>query len=141
MTVSEKDFSRQVEDLLKIYHWQWIHIRPARVLRHGREIYETPYSGHKGFLDYLCLRPPRIVVFELKNEQAEMTTDQQEWFLLWEQCQRTIIIQPLKIKGNTVNMKFSGKTEILTLPEVYLWRPSDIEPNGGKILEILELGK
>ena len=127
LKISETMFAGQVEDLLSIYRWHWYHPRPARVLRGGKEIYETPYAGQKGFLDYLALRPPRILVVELKDETKEMSPEQSEWFRLWEECQRTIIVQPLKIKGNRVDMKLKETTTILTLPEIYLWRPSDYD--------------
>jgi len=97
--ISETAFASQVEALLDIGHWRWMHPRPARVRRHGQDIYETAYSGHKGWLDYLALRPPRILVFELKNDKAKMTPEQVMWFELWK----------------------------MVLNEVYLWRPSQIE--------------
>jgi hypothetical protein len=99
--VTETQFAKTVEDLLNLYHWHWIHLRPARVLRNGIEIYETAYSGHKGFLDYLAIRPPRIVVAEIKGFNGKMTDEQQEWFDLWKQ--------------------YEDCAEV----EVYLWRPGD----------------
>ncbi len=132
--ISEGDLASQVESLLNIYHWQWIHIRPARVLRHGKETYETSYSGHKGFLDYLCLRPPRIIVFELKNEKGELTPEQKEWYRLWEECQKVITLGPLDISGAVAALGMINPIPILYLPEVYLWRPSDIET----VIEILK---
>ncbi len=124
--ISETAFASQVESLLNLCHWQWIHIRPARVLRRGKEIYETPYSGHKGFLDYLALRPPRIVVAELKSEDGEMTPEQQEWFDLWKQCQRIITSEPLIVRGQKVTLNLQG-VRLLYLPEIYLWWPSQFD--------------
>ena len=137
LKISEADLSRTVEGYLDTFHWRWAHIRPARVLRHGKEIYETPYSGHKGLLDYIAVRPPRLLFFELKSENGKLSLEQHGWFEDLEECSRTIIVQPLEIHGNKVDMKLNKKTEILTLPEVYLFYPSDLEPDGGKILEVL----
>jgi hypothetical protein len=102
--ITETQFASTVEGLLNLYHWHWIHLRPARVLRNGIEIYETPYSGMKGFMDYLAIRPPRIVVAEIKGFNGKLTDEQQEWFDLWTQCQ---------LVENQWNV------------EVYLWRPGD----------------
>ena len=129
--ISETAFSSQIEDLFNIYHWHWAHFRPAFTNKGWR----TPVSGKgKGFLDYIALRPPRILVIELKDDHSKLRPEQEEWFRLWEECQRTIIIQPLEIHGNKVDMKLDRKTEILTLPEVYLFRPDQFD----EILEILK---
>ncbi len=132
--ISETAFASQVEDLLEIYHWLWMHIRPARVRRGGRDVYETPYSGHKGWLDYLALRPPRIVVFELKDAYKQMTPEQEEWFKAWEDCQRTVIFEPLRVKGSTAALSCLKGLPIGTMPEVYLFRPLDIE----RVVEVLK---
>ena len=75
--------------------------------------WRPPVSGHgKGFLDYIALRPPRIVVIELKNDTAPMTAEQLEWYTKWLACRS-------KIKT------LLGKWTVS--PEVYLWRPDDFE--------------
>ena len=80
--MNEKDFSTQIEDLLRIGGWdRWIHLRPARVRRHGKDIYETAYSGHKGFLDYLAMRTltKETIWFELKGDGGKLTPEQRDW--------------------------------------------------------------
>lgn len=131
--ISEANLAAFVEDCLERFDWQWMHIRPARVLRNGREIYETPYTGHKGWLDYLCMRPPRVVVIELKSESGKMTPEQQKWFNLWEQCQKTIFLNDLYIKGKQIKGELNDGTKVLTLPEVYTFRPADRD----EILKVL----
>ena len=125
--ISETAFASQVEDLLEIYKWVWIHLRPARVRRGGRDVYETAYSGHKGFLDYVALRPPRIVIFELKDQYKPLTPEQELWFKTWEDCQRTVIFEPLRVKGATAALSCLKGLPIGTMPEVYLWRPSQFD--------------
>ncbi len=80
--MNEKDFSTQIEDLLAIGGWdRWIHLRPARVKRRGKDIYETAYSGHKGFLDYLAMRTltKETIWFELKGDGGKVTPEQRDW--------------------------------------------------------------
>lgn len=134
--ISETAFASQVEDLLNIGHWRWMHPRPGRVRRYGRDVYETAYSGHKGWLDYVALRPPRLLVFELKDAYSKMTPEQEEWFNLWEECQKTLLLDAVTLRNGkgVIEMGFArGKTTTLILPEVYLWRPSQIE----EVTEIL----
>ena len=118
MKVSERDFSKSVEDLLKFYGWQFVHFRPARVMRHGKETYETAYTGNKGFPDYFCTKPPRILIFELKSETGKLSQEQKDWIDLLKSCQ-----QP--------NMNLYKTCDF---PEVYVWRPDEIE-NIAKILQ------
>ena len=110
-SITETAFSYNIEDALYKLGWRWMHPRPARVRRHGRDIYETAYSGHKGWLDYFAIRAPRILVFELKDDKANMTPEQEEWFAAWLACQ----------KDNP-------------FLEVYLWRPKQF----CEILEVLK---
>ena len=91
-------------------------------------------SGSKGFLDYIAIRPPRILVIELKSEKGTLSPEQQEWFTLWEQCQKTLLLTLLlDFKGNKAQLDLPRKPAVLLVPEVYLWKPSDFE----KITEIL----
>lgn len=129
--ISETAFAHNVEEALYTFRWRFMHPRPARVRRHGREIYETAYSGHKGFLDYIALRAPRVLVFELKDAYSKMTPEQEEWFAEWKECVRMITFVGI-VKGQIP----VGETELCLHPsiEVYLWRPRDFD----KILEVLK---
>ena len=92
--ITEKEFSQQVEDLLNLFGWRWCHFRPART-EYG---WRTPLSGYPGFLDYIAVKN-RLIIFELKSENGNLTSAQEEW------------LDTLKACGQ----------------EVYLWRPADIE--------------
>ena len=48
----EADLASWFEDFLTIHGYKWFHIRSGRVLRDGKEIYETPTSGETGIEDY-----------------------------------------------------------------------------------------
>jgi hypothetical protein len=83
MEISEHDFSTQVESLLEMFGWVWVHFRPARTL-HG---YRTPFSGKPGYPDYYAVReihPDEFqrYHFELKSEKGKLTDDQKEWVRL-----------------------------------------------------------
>ena len=77
----------------------------------GWMYYHTWRSIHSpaGFPDCCFLRE-RVVWAELKRENGQPTPEQYEW------------LEALAEAGQ----------------EVYLWRPSDMEPNGGEILEVLK---
>ena len=96
MPITEAQLAQQVEHLLSLYNWRWTHFRPALTLRGWR----TPLSGFPGFLDYLAVRPPRLLVFELKSEVGVASLDQVEWFTMLNECPGV---------------------------EVFLWKPWDLE--------------
>ena len=89
-----------IEQLLDLYHWQWMHMRPAQTVRGWR----TAASGCPGWPDYYAMRVERsgevrTLVIEAKGQRDKPTPDQQSWLDLFS----------------------------LTDAEVYVWRPSDRE--------------
>jgi hypothetical protein len=74
-------------------------------------IYHTFLSkwSHAGFPDLVLVRE-RVIFAEIKRETGQPSAEQYEW------------LEALAEAGQ----------------EVYLWRPSDMEPNGGEILEVLK---
>lgn len=123
--ISEADFASQVEDLLERFGWKWVHMRPARVLRHRKETYETAYSGHKEFLDYLAIRAPRILVAELKPGTGKLSPEQEEWLKAWEDCQRAVTVEPINVGNKWQTHRVINGLKFFVLPEVYVWRPED----------------
>ena len=73
MSLSEKDFSKQVKDLASVFHWH---------------LYHTWTSIHsaKGFPDLVMVKPPRLIFCELKNETGKLTESQEEWGELLKAC-------------------------------------------------------
>lgn len=138
--ISETDFAGQVYDLLNLYQWRWIHQRPAWSERGWR----TPIRGNdpdgfkgKGLPDIIAVRPPRLLFIELKDQYRKPTLEQDAWLEALKECQKVITTAPIEMRHG-IGFVFPEKnTPIIIIPEVYLWRPSDIEPNGGKILETL----
>ncbi|KKK55200.1 hypothetical protein LCGC14_3076950 [marine sediment metagenome] len=119
MELKESDFASWFEDLLDTYGYKWMHPRPARVKRGGVEIYETAYSGHKGYLDYTIAHEvkQRLIFAELKSETGKLSPDQQLWIDTLKECQRQITLTPVPIPiGRKLKLFYSF--------EVYVWRPS-----------------
>ena len=71
LTISEKDFRKQVIDLLKTFHWRY---------------YFTWNSIHSpaGFPDIVAARLSRLIFAELKSDKGKVTPEQQEWLDLLE---------------------------------------------------------
>ena len=127
--ISETAFASQVEDLLKMFGWHWCHFRPALTGAGWR----TAMTGHKGIPDYIATRPPRLIFAELKDEVKSTTPEQEEWLELLRQCERVAITTPLTVKGKVATVSIDKPLNYLVIPEVYLWRPHQIE----EIAEIL----
>ncbi|MBA7668989.1 hypothetical protein ES703_77112 [subsurface metagenome] len=121
--ISETAFSSQVEDLLKMFGWHWCHFRPALTGAGWR----TAMTGKKGITDYIAARPPRLIFAELKDEVKGNTPEQEEWQNILRQCQRVILNQPMTVQGKMATLILDKPVDMLMTPEVYLWRPSQIE--------------
>lgn len=81
--ISEAEFTAQVLSLAKIFRWRSAHFRPAQTARGWR----TPVQGDgKGWLDLTLIRPPRIVVAELKVGRGKLTPEQMEWIEARQGC-------------------------------------------------------
>lgn len=77
---SEKEFQHRVIAFARSRGWGKIaHFRPARVMRRGKETYETPIAEDgKGFVDLVLLRE-RLVVIEAKVKKRKRSRWQLEW--------------------------------------------------------------
>lgn len=120
--ISEHDFSTQVESLLSMFHWRWCHFRPARTEHSWR----TAMTGDKGFPDYIATRPPRLLIFELKNEKGKLTPEQEAWLADLKESQRMITLEPVVLqRGKMAHLDSGNDISLIPSFEVYLWRPSD----------------
>lgn len=56
--------------------------------RHGWRAYHTHDSrrSEPGFPDLVLVRPPRVLIVELKVGRRQLTRDQAEWMRLLERC-------------------------------------------------------
>jgi len=95
--ISEKEFQQQVLALAKHTGWLRAHFRPARVLRHGVEVYETPVDADgKGFPDCVLVHRKRgLIICELKSATGKLTLEQRKWLSAFEACGiRTFVWRP-----------------------------------------------
>jgi len=121
--ISETAFATQVEDLLKIFGWRWTHFRPAW----SAKGYRTPIKGDKGFPDYCCVRPPRLIFAELKDAYAKPTPEQEAWLEDLKECVKQISLEPIERKGKPIADGWAGIEHLMPSLEVYLWRPDMID--------------
>lgn len=102
--MTENDLQAAVMDLAKILRWRRAHFRPAQTAKGWR----TPVSGDgAGWPDLILVRPPRMVVAELKSEIGKLSPDQDAW------------LSDLAACGI----------------DVHVWRPANLDD--GSILEVL----
>lgn len=125
---TEPQFATQVEDLLKRFGWRWCHFRPARTI-HG---WRTALTGHEGFPDYVAVRPPRLIIAELKSNKGKVLPAQQEWLDDLKAC-RIAVADNIEVPTGQKIFGVPVVQAAIVNPEVYLWRPDDIE----EIAEVL----
>lgn len=76
LTISERQFTRQVLELAKLYRWRRLHLRPART-KYG---WATAVAGDgKAWPDLYMVRGRRAVAAELKVGTNQPTAEQLEW--------------------------------------------------------------
>ena len=85
--VTEAAFLRQVRDLARILGWATYHPFLSR-------------WSERGFPDLTLVRPPRVILAELKTEHGKTTPDQDRWLGLLGACPGV---------------------------ETFLWRPADLD--------------
>ena len=99
ITISEKDFTKQVIDLAHLHGWLVAHFRTAMTKRGN---YMTPVQADgKGFPDLVLVstKQSRVIFAELKAEKGKLSPAQSLWL-------NTLEFTPM---------------------EVYVWRPSDFD--------------
>ncbi len=85
--ITEADFLRQVRNLARIFGWATYHPFLSK-------------WSEKGWPDLTLIRPPRIVLAELKAEKGRVSEEQRRWLGMLGACPGV---------------------------ETFLWRPSDLE--------------
>mgnify|MGYP001566581329 CR=1 FL=1 len=106
--VSEDQLFETVRELASLYGWRLFSIRLSR--RNVRGV------RAEGFPDCVLVRAPRLIFAELKSEKGKVSPDQQGWYDDLREC------------ADDGTMVWIGE-----MPEVYIWRPSDLE----KLTEVL----
>lgn len=85
---TERDFGKQVEDLLNLFGWRWCHFRPARTEQGWR----TALSGYRGFPDYIAVKGNSLLIAELKGDKGKVTLQQQEWLSALRACGQEVYV-------------------------------------------------
>lgn len=99
---SEAAFTQRVIDLARSFGWLAAHFAPARVVRRGRETYETPVRGDgKGFMDLVLARGGRMLGRELKVGDNVPSAEQELWVresgsAVWRPEQWELIVATLE---------------------------------------------
>ncbi len=75
LPMSEDQLLTGVLDLMRLFRWRYYHVRNSR-----RGITQ----GHSGFPDIVAIRPPRLMVVELKTQTGRLTFEQQSWLTDFE---------------------------------------------------------
>ena len=86
--MKEQDFQKAIIDLGRTLGYKVAHFRSVRVQRKdGSTYYATPVQADgEGWLDLSMVRPPRIIMAELKSASGRLTAEQKVWVSLWQQC-------------------------------------------------------
>ena len=84
MPITERQFANQIIDLCKLFGW----------------LYYRAWISPSGYPDIILVRPPRVILVELKTEKGQPTESQWIWLYTLQHCPGV---------------------------ECYLWRPSDFE--------------
>jgi hypothetical protein len=75
--VSEKELQARVIEFARLYGWRVAHFHDSR-----RQVKPGVFVGDKdavGFPDLVLVRPPRLMVVELKRELGKLTDEQHAW--------------------------------------------------------------
>ena len=77
-------------------------------------------TGNKGSPDIIAVRGNRLLFAELKSDEGKLSLEQEEWLAALKACH--------------IFVGLDERNNALYLPEVYLWKPEDID----EIQKILE---
>lgn len=82
--ITEAEFLRQVLQYARLHSWMSAHFRPG-MTRKGRWV--TAVSGDGvGFPDLLLVKPPKLIVAELKVGKNQVTTEQRAWLYAFREA-------------------------------------------------------
>jgi hypothetical protein len=88
--MKESEFQKMVLDLAKLLGWRRAHFRPART---GSGGWVTPVQGDGvGFPDLVLVRPPRMIVAELKAGKNKPNPEQVAWLNAFRGCNLEVYV-------------------------------------------------
>jgi len=84
---SEKDFQAQIVKQAQIAGWRVFHVGDSRkMVKRGNAKFMVGDALAKGFPDLLLVKPPCILVIEVKRELGKTTPEQDEWLADFDAC-------------------------------------------------------
>lgn len=94
--ISEKDFQKQITDLAEMYGWQWRHFKDSRkAVKRGDKTFLVGDDDAKGWPDLVIVRPPELLIVEVKKELGKVTPEQEVWLGLLDACGvETMVARP-----------------------------------------------
>jgi hypothetical protein len=94
--ISEKDYQKQITDLSEMYGWKWRHFKDSRkAVKRGGKTFLVGDEGAKGWPDLVLVRPPDLIVIEVKKELGHTTPEQDEWLGYLDACGiETMVARP-----------------------------------------------
>jgi hypothetical protein len=110
-TGPEAAFQQQVIEIAHIYRWRVAHFRAAQTARGWR----TPVEADgMGFPDLVLIRPPELIIAELKSEKGVLSLAQRGW------------VGELSLVEEAIATA-AGQPPHRRLFEINVWRPSDFD--------------
>lgn len=86
---TEAAFAKQIEHLLDLFQWTWVHFEPA-VRQSGQ--WATPMRGKKGFPDYCAVRAGRVAFIEIKGDRGRLSSGQNDWLDLLRATENEVYV-------------------------------------------------
>jgi hypothetical protein len=104
LPIAEDALQEAVIGCARTFGWRVAHFRPARVMRGGKETWETPVSADgKGFPDLVLVRGGRLIFAELKSTTGKTSADQDAWLAeLRLACPETYVWEPSRWLDGTI---------------------------------------
>lgn len=89
-SVTEKDLQARVMDVARLYGWRVAHFHDSR-----RQVKPGVFVGDRdaaGFPDLVLVRPPELLVVELKREIGKVTDEQNAWLGALASCGVEVLV-------------------------------------------------
>lgn len=80
--MTEADFLNQIIELAHLYQWRVQHVRPAW----SNKGWRSPIQGDSGFPDLVLMKPPRVILAEVKSNKGRLSPEQRDWVTALDIC-------------------------------------------------------
>lgn len=91
--IPEKTLQADIMELARMTGWRLVHFHDSRrMVTRGGKSFMIGDKDAKGFPDLLLLRPPSILVIEVKRELGKVEPEQEAWLQAWRDCGVDVIV-------------------------------------------------